>query len=458
MMAGQRVLVLGLGESGLAAARLARLHGAEVTVLDQAPAAALRARSEHLEGIGVEVRAEWNGAPPPFSPDLTILSPGIRPSSDLGILAASVPGPVIGELEFGFRHCACPILAVTGTNGKTTTVELLFHCLRKAGYRTAAAGNIGTPLCDAVRRSHLLDVLVVEVSSFQLESVERFAPLGAALLNLTPDHLDRHRTMEEYLAVKLRLFRHVSSARHAVLRADLGRDPRVMAALPAGAARTFSGTDDGASAYVVSASRMLCRREEDGILTPLAAVSELRLRGRHNLENALAALALADAGGFDAERLAPHAVSFGVGPHRLETVAVCNGIRFVNDSKATNPDALCRALDVLATPAGPAHILLIAGGVDKGVSFAGLEETLRRCVKGVFLIGTCRERLAKLWNGALCCRQHASLEAALDAAIEEAVAGDVVLLSPGCASQDMFRDYADRGSRFRDLVGRRFGA
>jgi len=457
LLSGQDVLVLGLGESGLAAARLARLYGAGVTVLDSGRQVAVQDRASALRSAGIEVVLEWSGDSLAPTPDLAIISPGIPPASDLGRLAAGLKCPVISELEFGYRLCACPILAVTGTNGKTTTVELLGHCLRKAGLRVAVSGNIGLPLCEAARRSHALDLMVVEVSSFQLERAERLAPLAAAILNVTPDHLDRHDDMDSYLQTKLRLLRHLAAPSDAVLRADLAADPRVRQVLK-GQPTTFSDRDDGTSLWFASTHGDLCCRDAAGQPPRLVlSADQVRLPGRHNLENMLAVLALGRRAGIEPERLVPHIASFALGPHRLETVAVRNGVRFINDSKATNPDALIRALETVTAGATRPNVLLLAGGLDKSVSFDGMAPMVSRHVKGVFLIGTSRQRLANLWGDVVSCKLYASLSAAFDAAVDEAVPGDVVLLSPGCASQDMFANYSERGRAFRDLVQRRCG-
>lgn len=451
----ERVLVLGLGGSGAAAARLARRRGAAVTVLDTADTQTVRERAADLTALGVRVLTGWAEAVPPETPDVAIISPGIPPGSLLGRLAGALACPVLSELEYGYRHCACPILAVTGSNGKTTTVELLGHALSRAGVRTATAGNIGLPLCEAAERSAGLDLLVVEVSSFQLEHVDRFAPLAAAILNITPDHIDRHGDMASYRAAKLRLLRHLAQPADAVLRADVAADPQVRAVL-AGRPTVFSGTDDGSSDWFVSAQGDLCWRPETGAAARCVLPAEaVQLPGRHNRENLLAALALAQRAGVPPERLAPHFAGFALGPHRLETVATWRGIRFVNDSKATNPDALRQALETLGAQAPRPTILLLAGGLDKDADFSGLEDPLRATVKAVFLIGKSRRTLAKYWGGVVSCREYESLDAAFDAAVAEAVSGDTVLLSPGCASQDMFANYGARGQAFRDMVQRR---
>lgn len=458
MLSGQQVLILGLGDSGLAAARLARLYGARVTVLDSGRQARLRDRAESLRNAGIEVVLEWTGRQPPPVADLIVISPGIPPASDLGRLAAEAACPVVSELEFGYRFCACPILAVTGSNGKTTTVELLGHCLRRAGLRVAVSGNVGLPLCEAARRSHALDVMVVEVSSFQLERVDRLAPLSAAILNVTPDHLDRHGSLAAYRDCKLRLLQHLADPRDAVLRADLAADPAVQAALHGATPTTFCGHDDGQADWFVAANGDLCRRHAGGGTAQVVVPSaRIRLPGRHNQENILAALALVERAGIDPAIMVPHLATFPLGPHRLETVACRNGVRFVNDSKATNPDALLCALETLTAGADGPNVMLLAGGVDKDVSFADVAPALARHVKGAFLVGTSRERLAKLWGEVVSCKVYVSFQAAFDAAAAEAVPGDVVLLSPGCASQDMFANYGERGQAFRDLVQRRCG-
>jgi UDP-N-acetylmuramoylalanine--D-glutamate ligase len=456
-LAGQDVLVLGLGESGLAAARLAHLHGARVTVLDSGRSPVVQERAAALRQAGVGVVLEGSGRAGGPAPDLAVISPGIPYTSALGELATRLTCPLISELELGYRLCACPILAVTGTNGKTTTVELLTHCLTKAGLRVQAAGNIGVPLCEAALGSQALDLMVVEVSSFQLEKADRFAPLAAAITNITPDHLDRHGDMATYVDTKARLLRHLADPADAILRSDLAADPRLRAALT-GEPTTFSSSDDGVSAWYATGAGDICWRPVSGgparVILPAARIP---LPGRHNLENILTVLALAQRAGIDPAVLAPQVASFALGPHRLELVATHGGIRFINDSKATNPDALVRALEAVAAEAGRPSVLLLAGGLDKNVSFAGLEPVIARYVRGVFLVGTSRQRLAKLWGDVVSCGVYESLDDAFVAAVAKAIPGDVVLLSPGCASQDMFTNYGERGRAFRSMVQRRFG-
>ncbi len=451
------VLVLGLGVSGLAAAELALALGAEVTVLDAADSPALRQRAESLRPKNGTVQLAWDKpAWDGSAPDLAVISPGIPPESILGKLAASLTCPVISELEFGFRHTACPILAITGTNGKTTSTELLTACLQGAGRRALFAGNIGVPLCEAARRSAELDFLVVEVSSFQLESCETFAPLAAAILNLTPDHLDRYAGMSPYAAAKARLFRHLPRAGQVVLRPDVLEFPEVRAALPEDGSTPvlFSLEDRPDAHYFLRADGHLCRRDRTGGTTALLHRDELRLKGGHNLENVLAVIALAELAGVPFAAFRDALGAFAPSPHRLELVTERNGVRFINDSKATNPDAVIRAIEAVQAGAS-GKVLLIAGGLDKGLEFHSLRPWLARHVKQVGLIGKCRESLAQQWRDIVYCKIFSSMAEAVDDAIIHAAPGDTVLLSPGCASMDMFANYAERGQVFCNAVTRR---
>ncbi|MFA4945434.1 MAG: UDP-N-acetylmuramoyl-L-alanine--D-glutamate ligase [Lentisphaeria bacterium] len=454
-----RLLILGLGVSGLAAAELGASLGLATAVLDAADSPALGERAERLRERGVSVhlawgRDQWPGPPP----ELAVVSPGIPPSSVLGRLAAALPCPVISELEFGFRHLRCPALAITGTNGKTTCTELLTACLAEAGLRAVAAGNIGYPLAEAARRSADLDWAVVEVSSFQLETADRFAPRAAAVLNITPDHLDRYAGMGTYAAAKARILRHLARAEQAILRTELLELPEIRAALPGAGSRPTlfqlappSGGPGPAPDYYVAADGWLCRRGER-----LLHRDALKLKGGHNLENVLAVSALAEQAGVPFAAIRPALERFAPSAHRLELVAVKNGVRYINDSKATNPDALQRALEAVG-PETRGRVLLIAGGLDKGLEFSTLRPLLARQVKQVALIGKCREALAQQWRDIVYCKEFSSLAAAVEDAVENAGAGDTVLLSPGCASMDMFVNYADRGNQFRELVKRRLG-
>jgi UDP-N-acetylmuramoylalanine--D-glutamate ligase len=453
------VLVLGLGLSGFAAAELALLQGKAVTVLDAGDSDLLRERAAQLRNREAVVHLDWHRQTLPAAVDLAVISPGIHPDSVLGRLAAQLDCPLLSELEYGFLHTSCPLIAITGTNGKTTTTELVTACLRHIGQRVLAAGNIGLPLCEAARKSAGLDLLVVEVSSFQLEHCTHFAPLAATLLNLSPDHLDRYPDLEPYARAKARLFQRMPLASRVVLREDLLLLPAIACALPRDGShpQVFAAWPSLRADYCVREDGMLMHRGADGRARPLLNQERLRLRGLHNVENVLAAIALCEAAGFPFAAFASALERFTPSRHRIEPVAMHGGVQFINDSKATNPDSVIRALETVA-PAPPGRVILIAGGLDKGLDFTPLKPWLARCVRQVCLIGKCREQLARQWKDTVYCKEFVSLAAAVDDAVASAAPGDVVLLSPGCASMDMFANYAERGNAFCDLVKRRTGA
>ncbi|MDD4098508.1 MAG: UDP-N-acetylmuramoyl-L-alanine--D-glutamate ligase [Lentisphaeria bacterium] len=441
---------MGAGTSGVAASRLALSLGGRVTLLDSSRQATVCQRVDGLAAAGAEVRlgpeAEaWAG-----SADLVVLSPGIAAGSALGRLAAALDCPAVSELAFGGQFCPWPKLAVTGTNGKTTTVEMLTHCLRGAGLRVEAAGNIGLPLSEVAIRRPSLDFLVVEVSSFQLENIGGFRPMAAALLNVTPDHLSRHGDMATYLDLKLALLRALPPEGAAVVRADLLHQPAVATALQDRRVQTFAA-DELTQADWYQSHGVVWRRRPSGDCQQILAADELLLRGRHNLENVMAVLALAEAAGVTVERLRPALRTFRTGAHRLETIAVQGGVTFIDDSKATNVDALVQALRQLGHPS-QADIALIAGGVDKGCDLSEALPDLRRYVRKVFLLGSCRARLASSWGQAVPVEVCADMTQAVAGAAACVADGGAVLLSPACASQDMFADYAHRGECFAEAV------
>ena len=431
---GKQGVVLGLGISGMEAAILLHEHGARVTVRDNAAgdakvgqrAEALRRRAIHVE-LGEAIAATTNF-------DFCVLSPGINPSAPLvrGLSEAGVP--MLGELEIAYRFCPCPIVAITGTNGKTTTTELIAAVLAAGGKRTQASGNIGTAFSAAVRASANLDVMVLEVSSFQLEHIAEFRPRISAHLNLTPDHLDRYKSMEEYEAAKWQIFRNQTPDDYAIVNTNLR--------LPEIAARkiTLSATGSKADYQLI-----------DGWLTangePVLEQSRTNLIGPHNAENMLAALAVADLYHVPREAAIRALCNYQPLPHRCEKVGVIDGVTFINDSKATNIDALEKALLAMRAP-----VVLLAGGKDKGLDFTGLRQLVREKVKAVVLIGQMTEKLFAAWNSAVPCTRATTLADSVEKAHALAQSGDVVLLSPGCSSFDMFKSFEDRGDQFRELV------
>jgi UDP-N-acetylmuramoylalanine--D-glutamate ligase len=433
-LAGKRVLVLGLGVSGQSAARFAVSRGARVVAADERPA-------ERIAGLG-SLPAEIElitGAPfpdpEPF--DLVVPSPGVP-------AARWAPRARLawGDLELAARALSAPILAITGTNGKSTTTLLVLALLRAAGLRARAAGNLGTPALDLVGEA--LDAVVLEVSSFQLEAVDAFRPRVAVVLNVTPDHLDRHGSLAAYAAVKARLLRRQEPGDAAVLCFD---DPVVREMARATRARVvpFSTRGPLEQGACLDAGAALLR--EPGRPPLRIPLDSLRLAGAHNRENALAALAAVWAFGADVPRAAFALATFEGLPHRAETVATRRGVRFVNDSKGTNPGAACRALEGFAGP-----LVWIAGGRDKGLDFSELAACAQGRVRTAILIGEAAEKLAAALAGRVDVERAPGIDAAVRRAAELARPGEVVLLSPACASQDQFRDFEERGERFRQAV------
>jgi UDP-N-acetylmuramoylalanine--D-glutamate ligase len=430
---GKRVVVLGLGISGMEAAKLLQDHGADVTVRDNATSAAVSARAEALRARGVNVEL-GDRIPATARFDFGVLSPGINPSVPLVQTLRQAGLPLFGELEMAYRFCECPIVAITGTNGKTTTTELVDALLRAGGKKTMASGNIGTAFSTAVRESRELDVMVLEVSSFQLEHVVDFRPRLSVHLNLTPDHLDRYGSMEEYEAAKWQIFRNQTADDYAIVNTNL-RLPEMVAQKI-----TFDATG-GPADYQLLDGWLVARGEQ------VLEQSRTNLIGRHNAENMLAALAVADLYNVAREAAVAALIAYRPLPHRCEKVAEIGGVTWLNDSKATNIDALEKALLAMQKP-----VVLLAGGKDKGLDFSGLRPLLREKVKAVVLIGQMTEKLFAAWSSAVPCHRAGSLAEAVEECARLARAGDAVLFSPGCSSYDMFKDFEDRGNQFRALV------
>jgi UDP-N-acetylmuramoylalanine--D-glutamate ligase len=430
---GKKAVVLGLGHSGEAAAVLLREEGAEVTICESSDNTGLRERSARLKEQGIQVLLGPPADVDPDSYDVCILSPGIDPVVPLvqNVLRKKIP--VIGELELAFEECICPVVAITGTNGKTTTTELTTAMLQGSGVRAMASGNIGLPFATAVRQSNELDVMVLEVSSFQLETIDAFHPHVSVWLNLSPNHLDRYRNVEEYRTAKLRIFNNQTSQDFAVVNAS--------ESLPPLAARQITF-----GANVANADFSL----RDGIIhyrnQPVLDQRNTKLSGIHNAENLMAAMGVGLALGLDFEKMSAAVAEYTAPVHRCEFVRDLDGVRWINDSKATNLDSVEKAILSQTRP-----IVLIAGGKDKGFAFDSIAPLVSERVRRAILIGEMKERIARSWSG-MDCRIAASLEEAVSTAREAANDGDTVLFSPGTSSYDMFRNYGERGNRFKKAV------
>ena len=431
----QKVAVLGAGLSGSAAALLLGSEGAEVTVLDSAEETnLLKSTIDNLQAHGVRVICGAAADKDSGAYQLAVLSPGIDPASPLARNFLSGGIEIIGELELGWQFCTVPVIAVTGTNGKTTTTELLAQMLNACGQRTIACGNIGKPLSEVARAKQPFDVLTVEVSSFQLESIRTFRPSISLWLNFAPDHLDRYRSVSDYRAAKLRIFENQTESDVSVVNA--------IEKLPAIRPRkiTFSAYTDQAD-FSVSQGAIIYHGEE------VLRLAETKLRGLHNIENLMATLAAGMARGLPFNEMVPPLRVYEPRPHRCEFVRELSGVEYVNDSKATNLDAVDKALRAQSKP-----VILIAGGKDKGFSFDALRSLVKDKVKSTILIGEMAESIRRSWNGAVQSQIANSLADAVERARASARPGDVVLFSPGTSSFDMFKSYADRGDQFRALV------
>lgn len=432
---GKSALVLGLGHSGEAAAALLKEEGATVTVADSSENAATRERAAKLAAEGVTVLLGAAADTDPATYDLCVLSPGIDPIVPLVRNVVAKEIPIIGELELAFQECSCPCVAITGTNGKTTTTELTTAMLQGCGVRTMASGNIGLPFATAVRQSHELDVMVLETSSFQLETIVRFRPHVAVWLNLSPNHLDRYRDVEEYRAAKLRIFERQTAEDFAVVNA------RDLPSLPPLAARplTFSAVTEDAD-FTLRGSVIHFRGQ------PVLDQARTKLAGVHNAENLMAALAIGHALHVDFERMAEAVLDYTAPAHRCEFVRELDGVRWINDSKATNLDAMEKAILSQDRP-----LVLIAGGKDKGFEFDDIATIVKKSVRTAVLIGEMKDRIAASWAGTPT-RKAATLDEAVALARDIARPGDAVLFSPGTSSFDMFRNYGERGNLFKTAV------
>jgi UDP-N-acetylmuramoylalanine--D-glutamate ligase len=434
-LADQRVLVLGLGVSGRSAADFCAARGAQVTAADERGAD----RVEGLDRLDPRVqRSLGRPFPDPADFDLVVPSPGVPRERYQGRARR-----VLGDLELAYRALSVPLIAVTGTNGKSTTTLLIEAMLCAAGFRARAAGNVGEPALELVGRA--LDLAVLEVSSFQLETTERFRPRVAVILNITPDHLDRHGSFDAYAAAKARILANQRADDLAVLNFD---DPTVRAMAGETRARVLPFRRSGPlerGVWFDAGAVVLRERDETTIRVPLEG---MRLYGAHNRENTAAALAAATGAGADPVKAATALPAFAGLHHRAESVGRVRGVSFVNDSKATNPGAALRALMSFSEP-----LVWIAGGADKGLDFRELAEVAVGRVRTAVLIGESAAKLEQALAGRVDVRRAPSLEEAVDRAAEAAREGDVVLLSPACASWDQFRDFEERGERFRAAVG-----
>jgi len=441
---GKRVLVVGLGKSGVASALFLKLRGARVTVSDTKTEDELRAEIPILLDHGITVETGEHGERTFHGQDLIVVSPGVSVDA-LPIVQARTSGePIIGEIELAAQFLPGRIVAITGSNGKTTTTTLTGEILTAGGLPTLVGGNIGTPAISLVERAKPDHIIVLEVSSFQLETIQTFRPKMAVILNITPDHLDRHRTFAAYAGAKARIFENQQADDFAVLNAD---DPNCVALAEGIRAHIcwFSRKKEVQQGASVQDGRIGFR--DAGGKREIMLVSEIPLKGAHNLENVLAAICAGALMGVKPEHIRRAVQQFKAVEHRLEYVATIRGVDYYNDSKATNVDATIKALESF-----PANIHLILGGKDKGSDYSVLNDLLRERVKRVYTIGAAAEKIESHIKGAAEIVPAETLDDAVRRAAAVAQAGDVVLLAPACASFDQFDNYEHRGRVFKQVV------
>jgi UDP-N-acetylmuramoylalanine--D-glutamate ligase len=442
----KRVLVVGLGKSGLSAAMFLRAQGARVTVSDTRSAVALEKEIPALLEAGIMVESGGHGLLTFRRQDLIVVSPGVPMDTPEVKQVVAFGLPVIGELELASRYLQGRVVAITGSNGKTTTTTLVGKIFANAGLATLVGGNIGLPVIDLVAKSTESTVSVLEVSSFQLETVEEFHPWIAVILNITPDHLDRHGSFEIYAAAKERIFARQDTNDFLVLNAD-DRVTQMSAARAKSQVFWFSGTKAVRRGAFVRDGVIVWIEKEGGVTEPVMPVAEIPLKGAHNVENVLAAVCTARLAKIPAESVRTSVAGFRAVEHRLELVRKFNEVEYYNDSKATNVDA---AMKAVASFSGGIHLIL--GGKDKDSDYGTMADLLKKRVKIVYTVGSAAEKIERQLHGVVKMVAAQTIEAAVAKAAKAAAPGDVVLLSPACSSFDQFENYEHRGRVFRQSV------
>jgi UDP-N-acetylmuramoylalanine--D-glutamate ligase len=445
---GKRVLVVGLGKSGVASALFLKAHGARVTVSDTKSGDELRNEIPVLLDHGITVETGGHGERTFRGQDLIVVSPGVPVDAPPLVQARAAGEGVIGEIELAAQFLPGPIVAITGSNGKTTTTALTGEIMTAAGFPALVGGNIGTPAISLAERARPETVIVLEVSSFQLETIQTFRPKVAVVLNVTPDHLDRHGTFDAYVDAKARIFENQEANDFAVLNAD---DPTCVAMAVRTRAQVFwfSRQKEVQQGAWLRDGNILFRDSRVEKAKPqreIMQASEIPLKGAHNLENVLAAVCAGALMGCAPEKIRQAVRDFKAVEHRLEFVATVRGVDYYNDSKATNVDATIKALESF-----PSNIHLILGGKDKGSDYTVLNDLLRQRVKRVYTIGAAAAKIESQIKGAEIVHSE-TLENAIRKACGVAQPGDVVLLAPACASFDQFKSYEHRGKTFKEIV------
>ncbi len=448
-LTNKEVLVIGLGGRGRAACELLRRNGARVTGVDSSDTSALRDDADWLRPLGVEVELGVS-ALPNREFRLAVVSPALPTNLQLVRAFEQTRVPMISELELGYQQARCLSIAISGTNGKGTTAELVERVLTNNHRKTVLSGDRGRPVCSVVEQTRELDYLILQVNSFQLELTEFFRPAVAVLMNLAPDHLDRYSTWEEYVRATARIFRNQQAFDWAIIQSEaLARLQQLNLKVPAKTI-TFSARDQDADIYL---DRGLLISRLANWPGPLLDMDHCRIQGPHNAENLMAALAVGHVLRLPLETMVAPFKTYSAGPHRFELVQEIDGVQFINDAKATNVEALHKALLAARSKAGgEANIWLIAGGQDKGLEFHDVGPMLSKRVKQAFVIGAASEKIRSAWSLFTTCKNCGSLIEAVTEAAKNASSGDVVLFSPACSSLDQFKNYQQRGEEFYRIV------
>jgi UDP-N-acetylmuramoylalanine--D-glutamate ligase len=440
---GKRVLVVGLARTGVGTALFCAARGARVTATESRSEAQIGESVAKLRSAGVALELGGHVERTFVEQDLIVPSPAV-PADFPQLVAARRAGVKIwSEIELAYRFLNGSLVGITGSNGKTTTTALIEHILRGAGLSTLLAGNIGTPLISVVEDTKKNSVTVVELSSFQLELIDAFRPNIGLFLNLTPDHLDRHHTLKAYGDAKARIFENQTADDAAILNADDSASAAYAPSKPQ--VYWFSRKQRVAQGAYLRGEEVLLRI--DGEDHTVLRRGEIPLAGAHNLENVLAATIATKLAGAAVPAIASGVRSFAGVEHRLEFVADVNGVRYYNDSKATNVDATLKALDAF-----PGRILIILGGKDKGSDYTVLQQPLREKAILALLIGAAAEKIEGQIKGSVAIERASTIDRAVEIASHTARSGDIVLLAPACASFDQFENYEQRGRVFKDLV------
>lgn len=439
----KKALVVGLARSGISAANLLCRLGARVTITDEKRESEL---SENIRKLtkGISLKLGGHNGVDIAKVDLVVISPGVLWDSPFLNKIRENGIRIISEVELAFKYIKAPLIAVTGTNGKTTTTTLIGEMLKKDDRNVFVGGNIGNPMCEEVLNGSSSELILSEISTFQMEGIETFKPHISVILNITPDHLDRHKSMAEYIALKKRVFINQNTRDYTVF----NMDDKITAALSnvgKGERIFFSRIREVDNGAFVRGNNIIFRRNRKEEI--VSTLKDLKIIGVHNIENTLASVAVGGICDIPPRLMREVISEFSGIPHRMEFVKEIEGIKFINDSKGTNVGATIKSIESFNEP-----IILIAGGKDKGSDYLPLKPLIEDRVKFLILIGEAKKKMASVMNGFRNILNAESFEEAVNEAFDKAEKGDVVLLSPACASFDMFRDYEDRGEQFRKIV------